>query len=265
MDLEIAGKVALVTGGSQGIGKGICLELAREGVHVALCARGEKALAETAGEIEALGVEALGVQADVTNKADIERVTTETIGKWGRIDILVNNAGGDASSSHFVDDPDDVWEANYAINLWPCIRFTRLALPSMRASGGGAIVNVSSVGGHSVSWPGISDYSSAKAAMLMLTMAWAVDMGDENIRVNCVNPALIRTPLWEELAKGFVPEMGANVEEVLQKFASDRLTIKRTGRPEEVGAAVAFLASDAKAGFITGQCWNVDGGYTRTL
>ena len=264
MDLGLNGKVALVTGGSLGIGKGICLELAREGAHVALCARGEKAMAETAAEIEAIGVESLGVKADVINKTDIERVVTATLDKWGRIDILVNNAGGDASNSHFVDDPDDVWEANYAINLWPCIRFTRLAVPSMRENGAGAVINVSSVGGHSVSWPGVSDYSSAKAAMLMLTMAWAVDMGDDHMRVNCVNPALIHTPLWDELAKGFIPDMGSTVEEVFATF-TERLTVKRMGRIEEVGSVVAFLASEAKAGFITGQCWNVDGGYTRTL
>ena len=264
MDLDIAGKVALVTGGSLGIGKGICLELAREGANVALCARGEDALARTAADIEALGVESLGVRADVTDRADIERTVAETLERWGRIDILVNNAGGDASNSHFVDDPDDVWEANYAINLWPCIRFTRLAVKSMRAHGGGSVINISSVGGHSVSWPGVSDYSSAKAAMLMLTMAWAVDMADDRIRVNCVNPALIHTPLWDELARNFIPERGDTVEEVFASF-TERLTIKRMGRIEEVGAAVAFLASDAKAGFITGQCWNVDGGYTRTL
>ena len=157
--------------------RGICLELAREGVNVALCARGEEALAETAAQIEALGVESLGVKADVTEKANIERVVAATLEKWGRIDILVNNAGGDASNSHFVDDPDDVWEANYAINLWPCIRFTRLAITSMREHGGGSVINISSVGGHSVSWPGASDYSSAKAAMLMLTMAWSVRHG----------------------------------------------------------------------------------------
>ncbi|MSP51807.1 MAG: SDR family oxidoreductase [Alphaproteobacteria bacterium] len=264
MDLELKGKVALVTGGSQGIGKGICTELAREGVHVALCARKPGPLAETKREIEALGVKSLALEADVTNKSDIERTVQKTLDTFGRIDILVNNAGGDAANSHWVDDPDDVWEKNYNINLWPCIRFTRLAVKAMKAQGGGNIVNVSSVGGKIVSWPGTSDYSSAKAAILMLTLTWSVDLAPNNIRVNCVNPALIRTPLWEELAKSFVPQLGKNVEEVFKSF-TERLTVKRTGKPEEVGWVVAFLASNARAGFITGQCWNVDGGYIRTI
>ncbi|MBM3508841.1 MAG: SDR family oxidoreductase [Alphaproteobacteria bacterium] len=264
MDLELRGKVALVTGGSQGIGKGICTELAREGAYVALCARKPGPLAETRAECERLGVKALALEADVTDKAAIERVVQQTLDRFGRIDILVNNAGGDAANSHWVDDPDEVWEKNYAINLWPCIRFTRLAVKAMKAQGGGAIVNVASVGGKIVSWPGVSDYSSAKSAVMMLTLTWSVDLAPNNIRVNCVNPALIRTPLWEELAKSFVPQLGPDVESVFKSF-TEKLTIKRTGKPEEVGWLVAFLASDVRAGFITGQCWNVDGGYIKTI
>lgn len=267
MDLGLKGKVALVTGGSRGIGKGITIELAREGANVAFCARTDGPLEATAREVEKLGAQALPLKADATNPKDIERTVAETIRTYGRLDILVNNAGGrDAADSlHWVEDPDDVWMKNYAINLWPVIRFSRLAVAQMRKQGGGNIVNVSSVSGHSVSWPGVSDYSSAKAAVLMLTLAWSVDLAADKIRVNCVNPALIRTPHWEELAKSSIPARGRTVDEVLSNMAKERLTVGRTGRIEEVGYMVAFLASDAKAGFVTGQCWNCDGGYTRTL
>ncbi|MBM3510421.1 MAG: SDR family oxidoreductase [Alphaproteobacteria bacterium] len=262
MDLGLKGKVALVTGASKGIGKGIVLELAREGCRVAVSARGKAALAETKREAEALGAECLTIAADATDKNDNDRVVDETLAAWGRLDVLVNNAGGEASIKRSLEQPDAEWAHIYDLNLWSCIRTTRRAIATMKEQGGGTVINISSVGGHS-GFSGMGDYNSAKAAMLSLTKTWAQDYGP-TIRVNCINPAFIRTPLWEELALEFIPHVGKDKEEVFRNLAKD-LPMKRTGKPEEVGAAVAFLASDRKAGFITGVCWNVDGGYTKFI
>ena len=262
MNLELLGKVALVTGGSKGIGKGISLSLAAEGCKLAICARGQEALDETVGEVESAGAEALGVSADVTNKSDIDSVIEAVLDKWGRLDVLVNNAGGEASTQHFLDEPDETWASVYNLNLWSCVRFSRLATEQMKKQGGGTLVNVSSVGGHS-GFSGMGDYNSAKAAMLSLTKTWAQDFGPD-IRVNCVNPAFIRTPLWEELALEFIPHVGKDKEEVFTNLSAE-LPMKRTGESKDVGNVVAFLASDSAAGFITGVCWNVDGGFTKFI
>ena len=267
MDLDLKGKVALVTGASLGIGKGICLELAREGMDVALCARREGPLEETKAEIEALGARCLAIPADVTKKDDIERVVAYTLDAWGRLDVLVNNAGGFFSgvgTNHTVEDPDEIWQQCYDLNFWPCIRFTRAAIQPMKNNGGGSVINISSISGHSASWPGVSDYSSAKAAVLLLTKNWAIDFSPHNIRVNAVTPAFIHSPLWDELAKEFVPEFGKDAEEVMTHF-SNSLPRKRMGHINEAGYLVAFLASEAKAGFITGVCWDIYGGWTNSI
>jgi 3-oxoacyl-[acyl-carrier protein] reductase len=176
MNFELSGKVALVTGGSKGIGRGISAALAAEGCKLAVCARGQDAIDETVAEAQAAGVEALGVSADVTNKADIDGVVDAILDKWGRLDVLVNNAGGEASTQHSLDEPDETWAHVYNLNLWSCILFSRRATAKMKKQGGGNIVNVSSVGGHS-GFSGMGDYNSAKAAMLSLTKTWAQIMG----------------------------------------------------------------------------------------
>ncbi|MDA0260977.1 MAG: SDR family NAD(P)-dependent oxidoreductase, partial [Proteobacteria bacterium] len=135
MNLDIEGKVALVTGGSKGIGKGISLALAAEGCKLAVCSRGQEALDETVREAEAAGAEAFGVSADVTNKAEIDGVVDAVLDKWGRLDILVNNAGGEASIKRFLDEPDEVWAQVYDLNLWSCIRFSRRGTEQMKKQG----------------------------------------------------------------------------------------------------------------------------------
>lgn len=264
MDLGLKGKVVLVTGGSEGIGEGICVELAREGAFVATCARREGPLKALEAKLAPFGGRYLTVAADVTSKTDIERVVEQTIANLGTIDVLVNNAGGGASGTRSVEDPDDEWEKCYAVNLWPVLRFTRLVFGQMKARKSGNVVNVASVSGHSAGWPGVSDYSSAKAAQLLLTKTWAMDFAPYGIRVNAVNPAFVRTPLWERLAKDFIPAQGNNIEEVFTSVSSN-LPSRRMGTIAEVGRVVAFLASDAAAGFVNGVSWDVDGGYTNKI
>ena len=213
-------------------------------------------------QIEAAGGTALSVTGDVTRENDAAAIVERAVEGYGRLDVLVNNAGGEASIKHSLEEPDETWAHMYNLNLWSCIRFSRLGTKQMTKQGSGSIVNISSVGGHS-GFSGMGDYNSAKAAMLSLTKTWAQDFGPD-IRVNCVNPAFIRTPLWEELALEFIPAVGKDKEEVFTNLSAE-LPMKRTGKPIDVGNVVTFLASDSAAGFVTGVCWNVDGGFTKFI
>jgi 3-oxoacyl-[acyl-carrier protein] reductase len=259
MDLGLTGRAALVTGASRGIGRGIAMELAREGCRVALCARGKEALETAAAEVRQLGVQAIAIAADVTTAAGVQEAVEATLAAFGAVDILVNNVGGSTGSS-FLETSEADWQRAIDLNLLPAVRASRLVVPSMRARGRGAIVNIVSIygrewGGSYVQRP---TYIAAKAAEIGMSKALAMELAPLGIRVNAVAPGSIIFPGggWDRRTREDPDGIAA--------FLRADLPLGRFGRPEEVGRVVAFLASDA-ASLVLGACLNVDGGQSRAL
>jgi 3-oxoacyl-[acyl-carrier protein] reductase len=261
MDLGLKGKVALITAASKGIGRGIADEFAREGSNLSICARGKEALDEAATALRKRGVKVLAVQADMAKSGDITRLIEQTVKEIGSIEILINNAG-EAWLGHGVDTSDQEWAYAMDVNFYSAVRATRAIVPHMRKQGGGRIINIASVSGHTM-LSGLADYQAAKAAMIAYSKTMSMDLASDNILVNCVCPALIHTPLWDTLADTMIPAVGKTRAEVFNNLANQLLAIKRFGKVEEVSGLVAFLASD-RASFTTGSAYDVDGGFTKS-
>lgn len=256
MDLGLKDRVAVITGASYGLGEAMAQRLVKEGARVVICARGEEQLNRTA---QALGPNALAIQADVSKAADITQLFDSTVKHFGKLDILVNNAGS-YHLSQGLDLSDKEWQDNLDINLFSVIRCSRLAVPLMQKQKWGRIVNISSIFGKQPN-AGLIDYNSSKAAVISLTKTLADELAKENILVNAVCPGPTRTPLWDGLAKTFNPD---DPDGMINDFAATNIPLGRFGRPEEIADLVAFLSSE-RASFITGAAYDIDGGMVKNM
>ena len=262
MDLHLAGRVAVVTGASKGIGRAIALELADAGADLVVNARGEAALAAVAAEIRGRGRQAEPVVADVATPAGTAEIVARTRARFGRVDVLVNNAGKGAPK-RLLDLTDEDWAAAFALNLMSAVRLSLACVPLMRVQGGGRIINISSRVGRQPD-PYFAPYGAAKAALINFTKNLANAFSKDGILSNCVVPGLVRTEAVLEAAAASAAATGRSVEEVLAATLQKRpIPAGRLGEPGDVAGLVVFLASD-RAGWITGSTFTVDGGIVPT-
>lgn len=257
MDLALSGKVAMITGGSRGLGRQIAGALAREGCKVSICARDRKQLDTTVAEFAAQGYQVHGTPADVTQEEDAIHFHQDTIAALGAPDILVNNVGGRRGSVIFEETSMEQFRAGLEVNLFSAVRLAALVLPHMKEHRWGRIINIASIYGRE--YGGSIDYMTGKAGLIAFSKHLALQLAPYNVLVNCVAPGSIDFPgsTWDRFQKNNPPE-------VVSEFISRNLPMGRFGWPEPIGEMVAFLASD-KANLITGACINVDGGQSRSL
>jgi NAD(P)-dependent dehydrogenase (short-subunit alcohol dehydrogenase family) len=244
--LDLTGKSAIVTGAAQGIGLAIAERLAGAGANVLVAdINGDKAQ-EAGASIRDKGGKAASVSADLTVQADIDRMVSAALSLNGRLDIIVNNAGIAGRAAPIWELTDEDWNRVMALDLTAVFACCRAAIGPMREQKSGAIVNVASISGKEGN-PNMIPYSVSKAGVICLTKALAKEVCTEGIRVNCVAPAVIETPILSQLT----PEQVA--------YMCSKIPMGRTGTTQEVAAVVHFLASD-DASFVTGQCYDVSGG-----
>jgi 3-oxoacyl-[acyl-carrier protein] reductase len=258
VDLALTDKVAIVTGSSKGLGLACARALLQEGCRVTICARGETSLNQAAADLRSIAQQAsdvLPVTADVSTATGVEHVVNGTVDTFGGLDILVNNVGL-AKGSDIVGTTDVEWQEALDQTLFPAVRASRLAVPHMRRRGCGAIVMIASIWGRESG--GRMTYNAVKAAEISLAKAMAQQLARDNIRVNSVAPGSIRFPggTWDRRAQ--------DDPEGMAEFVKRELPFGRFGRPEEVGAVVAFLVSP-RASWISGASVPVDGCQSRSL
>ena len=243
--MNFSEKTAVVTGGSRGLGRAICLELARGGANVMLCYAGNEAAAnETAAACESLGAKAVAIRCDVSKEDEVKALMDAALKTFGRIDILVNNAGISAREPLYQYDPA-AFKNIMDLNVTAVFNGCRAVAPIMKAQGGGAIINTSSMVSIYGQPSGVG-YPTSKFAVNGLTRSLARELGRDNIRVNAVAPGVTRT------------DMVANLPEDMVKRICAPIPLQRMGEPQEVANAFLFLASDL-ASYVTGEILSVDG------
>lgn len=262
MDLGLKGKVALVAGASQGMGRAAAFGFAREGAKVAICARGEAALNETAAAIrKETGGEVLTIVADMSKPADIQKFVNDSAKHFGRLDIVVNNAGG-PPPGEFMKFTDEDWNNAYNLSFMSTMRMTREAVPHMRRVGGGRVINITS---YSVKEPiaGLVLSNAVRSAVIGWAKTVSRELARDNILVNNVCPGRIDTERAQKLNKARADRLSRPVEEINKEMAAE-VPLGRYGTADEAGDLIVFLGSD-RASYITGTTIQIDGGLVRGI
>jgi NAD(P)-dependent dehydrogenase (short-subunit alcohol dehydrogenase family) len=259
MDLGLKDKVAVITGGSVGIGLGVARAFAREGAHVVIAARDGARVTQAADAIAGeFGVIASGHACDVATAEGCASLV-DAVNRTGGCDILVNNAGT-GSNETILEAPDEKWQVYWDLHVMAAVRLARGLVPRMAQRGGGAILNNASICATQPLWYE-PIYNTTKSALMMLSKTMATEFIPMNIRVNCINPGLIRTPDWVKTAKQL---SGEDWESYLQSVADEHAAIKRFGTVEELADFFVFLCSD-RASYSVGSTYFVDGGMLKTI
>jgi 3-oxoacyl-[acyl-carrier protein] reductase len=266
MDLGLQKKVALVTGASKGIGKSIALAFAQEGAHLAICARDAAPLEKTATDIRRAGAKVLAISSDVTDTDSVRRAVSETVHRFQGLDILINNAGGAERFAGFWDLTEEDWRQAYELNVLSIVAFASTAIPHLRRSSAGRMVNIASTAGLQPG-KGNPHYSAAKAAAINFSKHLANLLAPDGILVNCICPGPVWSDSWERTARRKASELKISYEQAaMLERAEDEpaIPLGRLGRPDDIAGLAVFLAS-AQAGWITGSCFHVDGGKIRSM